>query len=243
MKHILLCLLLFISGYLSAQDVIKFRPQSACFKNIAVGYEHFLSPTFSLQLNGSFMPYQKLRNPYISLSYGEFRDIIRKPVIYGTVFSLTPEARFYDSPKETQEQRLYIAIYLRYYHCFFQAKGGGELNDMVSGIANQYYQYSGKGQRFAIRPGLQVGEVYSFSKHFKLELFAGLNMGLLCSRMETTFFNVNNMTEAEILAYSTNISAAFYTGRAKPLQNGNILIARQGVSVALRCGVDIAYQF
>lgn len=242
MKHLLLTFLLVIFSFLSAQSVVKFRPQSLLLKNIAFGYEYFIKPTFSVQLNASYVPYQKLANPYFRINIGEFGDAHIPEVIYGNAFSLTPEVRFYHLNIETKEPGFYVAPYFRYYHAFFQAAGGGEIfDDDFYYLAS--YKYLGKGERFALRSGVQVGQMVDINKHFKLDLFWGLNVGKQTIKMETLFYEINNMTEEEILAYSTNVSPAFYGGRAKNMGKSRIAISNEKINIGVRCGVDICYKF
>lgn len=243
MKHLLLTFLLVASSFLAAQHVIKFRPQSLLLKNIALGYEYFIKPTFSLQLNASYAPYQKLANPYFRLSLGEFRDSYQTDIIHGNAFSLTPEVRFYHLNIETKQPGFYVAPYLRYYHAFFQASGGGEILDYDYLSYEKSYRYIGKGERYAIRPGVQVGQMVDINKHFKLDLFWGLNVGTQKIRMETLFYDIKNMTEEEALAYSPNISPAFYGGKAKTISPYRMLLSKDKTTVGLRCGVDICYKF
>ena len=243
MKHLLLTFLLVIFSFLSAQSVVKFRPQSLLLKNIAFGYEYFIKPTFSVQLNASYAPYQKLANPYFHINIGGGSKVREAEIIHGNAFSLTPEVRFYHLNIETKEPGFYVAPYLRYYHAFFQASGGGEIFDYDYFDYTKSYKYLGKGERYAIRPGIQVGQMVDINKHFKLDLFWGLNVGTQKIRMETLFYNTNNMTEQEALAYSPNISAAFYGGRAKNISPYRMLISKDKTTVGVRCGVDICYKF
>ncbi len=218
-------------------------PQSLLFKNISVGYEHFFLPNFSIQLNGSFAPYQRLFNPYLHINVGEFGTQKEQETLHGYGFSLTPEFRFYFLSEKKHIYDIYLAPYLRYYHYFFQAKGGGERSSNRDDFPYPSYQFIGDGQRFAIRPGLQLGKIYPLGKHLQLDMWAGANMGKQKTQMKALFYEVKNMTDAELLLYATNISAAFEGGKAEPLEHQRILLSQEKIRFALRCGVALCYRF
>ncbi|MFN0202959.1 MAG: hypothetical protein ACKVTZ_15655 [Bacteroidia bacterium] len=244
MKHITFLFLLVTALPTSAQHLIKFRPQSLIFQNIALNYEYFFKKNTSFQIGLTYMLKHSIPRPFESFSLGVDAQMTReKALVQAWGLSITPELRFYHrTTEDDQKPRLYFSPYFRYFHYFFQAKGGGELLDEFF-LPRASYKYKGEGQTWAMKTGLQIGALFPITKHLKLDLVGGLNMGVKTVQMKTTFEEVVNMTESELLGFVPNIASNFGDAVVRNLGNQKMLLQTKRVNIATRAALEMCYQF
>ncbi len=245
MKHItpLLIFLAFSLALAAQKHSLKANLPSAVMRNISLSYEYFLKPNLSLQLQAGFYPYQKTQPPFLNLSFGEFISQTQmKPTLHTWGMTLTPEIRIYTSQKQTY-QGFFYAPYLRFFNYQFTTQSGFTLYEPEIGTVLGRFTFAGKGHYYAIRPGFQVGYKWTTNKHFCIEIFSGVNMGIKGANMKVLILESQTVQAAEIQALLHGSAPIFGKSIISIQDDTHYNVKASQISTGLRSGINMGFTF